>query len=208
MARISYVQPSAITDPELAASWFELFEGAGLDGLVIKALESPYSPGARTMLKLKHSRTADVVVAGWREHKTRAADGGPLMFGKGFDKSALDPMTLGLAGQGRRRVWRAPLFLSRLRASGLVYDRQLRGLDLVLSPVLTRTTPRLGELDPTLGLTPRHTRRRRDPLLRGPHRAPSPRTRTIHPADHPGDVVVAEQHHRLSKLNLNLKAER
>lgn len=84
----------------------------------------------------------------WSFLAMTAADGGPLMFGKGFDKSALDPMTLGLAGQGRRRVWRAPLFLSRLRASGLVYDRQLRGLDLVLSPVLTRTTPRLGELDP------------------------------------------------------------
>ena len=46
------------------------FEGAGLDGVVAKALAKPYAPNGRTMLKVKHSRTADVVVAGYRLHKT------------------------------------------------------------------------------------------------------------------------------------------
>ena len=57
-------------DPEVAEEWFEQFEGAGLDGVVAKPLTAPYSPNGRTMLKIKHERTADVVVAGYREHKT------------------------------------------------------------------------------------------------------------------------------------------
>ena len=57
-------------DPAEAEQWFEEFEGAGLDGVVAKPLGSPYEPNARTMLKIKHERTADVVVAGYREHKT------------------------------------------------------------------------------------------------------------------------------------------
>ncbi len=58
------------TDPAEAESWFEQFEGAGLDGVVAKPLTAPYEPNKRTMLKIKHERTADVVVAGYREHKT------------------------------------------------------------------------------------------------------------------------------------------
>lgn len=58
------------TDPAQAQEWFEQFEGAGLDGVVAKPLGSPYQQNARTMLKIKHERTADVVVAGYREHKT------------------------------------------------------------------------------------------------------------------------------------------
>ena len=58
------------TDPAEAERWFEQFEGAGLDGVVAKPLDAPYSPNGRTMLKIKHVRTADVVVAGYREHKT------------------------------------------------------------------------------------------------------------------------------------------
>lgn len=57
-------------DPALAQEWFEQFEGAGLDGVVAKPLSAAYQPNARTMLKIKHERTADVVVAGYREHKT------------------------------------------------------------------------------------------------------------------------------------------
>jgi len=66
-------------NPDLAMRWFNEFEGAGLDGLIIKPLVAPYSPGSRTMFKFKHTRTADVVVAGWREHKTVASDGSPLL---------------------------------------------------------------------------------------------------------------------------------
>lgn len=58
------------TDTDVAAEWFAQFEGAGLDGVVAKPLGSAYQPNARTMLKIKHERTADVVVAGYRPHKT------------------------------------------------------------------------------------------------------------------------------------------
>ena len=58
------------TDPAEAEEWFTEFEGAGLDGVVAKPLGSAYLPNVRSMLKIKHERTADVVVAGYREHKT------------------------------------------------------------------------------------------------------------------------------------------
>ncbi len=58
------------TDRAVAERWFDQFEGAGLDGIVAKDRGAPYSPGARSMLKIKHVRTADVVVAGYRLHKT------------------------------------------------------------------------------------------------------------------------------------------
>ena len=57
-------------DPAEAERWFEEFEGAGLDGVVAKPLGAAYEPNKRTMLKIKHERTADVVLAGYREHKT------------------------------------------------------------------------------------------------------------------------------------------
>lgn len=56
-------------DPAQAEDWFRHFEGAGLDGVVAKPLGATYAENARTMLKIKHERTADVVVAGYREHK-------------------------------------------------------------------------------------------------------------------------------------------
>ena len=59
----------ATTDRELAADWFDRFEGAGLDGVVAKRLDATYQPGKRAMLKIKHQRTADCVVAGFRWHK-------------------------------------------------------------------------------------------------------------------------------------------
>jgi ATP-dependent DNA ligase len=58
------------TDPAVAEEWFHTFEGAGLDGVVAKPLGATYQPNQRTMLKIKHERTADVVLAGYREHKT------------------------------------------------------------------------------------------------------------------------------------------
>jgi ATP-dependent DNA ligase len=59
----------ATQDRDLAADWFNRFEGAGLDGVVAKRLEAAYQPGKRAMLKIKHERTADCVVAGFRWHK-------------------------------------------------------------------------------------------------------------------------------------------
>ena len=56
-------------DRALAEDWFRRFEGAGLDGVMAKRLDAPYRAGERTMIKVKHSRTADCVVAGFRWHK-------------------------------------------------------------------------------------------------------------------------------------------
>ena len=60
------------TDRVVAADWFERFEGAGLDGVIAKDASAPYEPGKRRMLKIKHTRTADCVVAGFRWHKNGA----------------------------------------------------------------------------------------------------------------------------------------
>jgi ATP-dependent DNA ligase len=59
----------ATRDRTLAEDWFQRFEGAGLDGVMAKRLDSPYRAGERTMIKVKHARTADCVVAGFRWHK-------------------------------------------------------------------------------------------------------------------------------------------
>ena len=59
----------ATLDRDTAADWFTRFEGAGLDGVIAKRLDAPYQPGKRAMLKIKHQRTADCVVAGFRWHK-------------------------------------------------------------------------------------------------------------------------------------------
>src|SRR5881409_4045106 len=56
-------------DRALAEDWFRRFEGAGLDGVMAKRLDAPYRAGERTMIKVKHARTADCVVAGFRWHK-------------------------------------------------------------------------------------------------------------------------------------------
>ena len=61
-------------DPATAREWFSSFEGAGLDGVVAKPVDAPYEPDKRTMLKVKHERTADCVVAGFRWHKKSTAE--------------------------------------------------------------------------------------------------------------------------------------
>ncbi|HLI73996.1 MAG TPA: ATP-dependent DNA ligase [Acidimicrobiales bacterium] len=69
----------ATTDPAVAADWFARFEGAGLDGVIAKRRELPYSEGERTMVKVKHERTADCVVAGFRWHKSGGVVGSLLL---------------------------------------------------------------------------------------------------------------------------------
>ena len=59
----------ATHDVEVARDWFERFEGAGLDGVVAKPMNARYQPGKRAMVKVKHARTADCAVAGFRWHK-------------------------------------------------------------------------------------------------------------------------------------------
>ena len=59
----------ATRDRALAEDWFRRFEGAGLDGVMAKRLDAPYAPGKRAMIKVKHERTADCVVGGFRWYK-------------------------------------------------------------------------------------------------------------------------------------------
>ncbi len=75
-----HVTPTT-TDAGVAKRWFEEFEGAGLDGLIAKSGETLYEPGKRVMFKVKHSRTADAVVAGFRWHKQGEGIVGSLVLG-------------------------------------------------------------------------------------------------------------------------------
>ena len=71
----------ATTDREIAERWFDEFEGAGLDGVVAKPLDGSYQPDKRVMFKIKHVRTADCVVAGYRTHKSDDHAIGSLLLG-------------------------------------------------------------------------------------------------------------------------------
>ena len=73
-----YVTP-ATDDRDVAADWFDRFEGAGLDGVVAKPLDLPYRENERCMIKIKHERTADCVVAGFRWHKSGPIVGSLLL---------------------------------------------------------------------------------------------------------------------------------
>ncbi|GIE84304.1 ATP-dependent DNA ligase [Actinoplanes regularis] len=75
-----YVTP-ATDDLATARRWFEQFEGAGLDGLIAKGPELTYQPDKRVMFKIKHKRTADCVVAGYRVHKSAENRIGSLLLG-------------------------------------------------------------------------------------------------------------------------------
>jgi ATP-dependent DNA ligase len=75
-------------DEEIARAWFERFEGAGLDGLIAKREDLLYEPGRRVMTKIKHVRTADCVVAGYRLHKSVPEAIGSLLLGLYVDGAA------------------------------------------------------------------------------------------------------------------------
>ncbi len=77
------------TDRRTAERWLEQFEGAGLDGVIAKLPEIPYQPGKRAMIKVKHVRTADCVVAGFRWHKTGKGAVGSLLLGLYDDRGVL-----------------------------------------------------------------------------------------------------------------------
>ncbi|MGW0173591.1 ATP-dependent DNA ligase [Rhodococcus sp. NPDC003322] len=70
---------TATTDPDVATEWFHTFEGAGLDGVVAKKLAGHYAPNKREMIKVKHARTADAVVIGYRPHKSQPGIGSMLL---------------------------------------------------------------------------------------------------------------------------------
>jgi ATP-dependent DNA ligase len=79
----------ATTDRGVAERWFHEFEGAGLDGLVAKPLAGIYQPDKRVMFKVKHERTADCVVAGYRLHKSGPDALGSLLLGLYTDTGEL-----------------------------------------------------------------------------------------------------------------------
>jgi ATP-dependent DNA ligase len=76
-------------DATVAAEWLQRFEGAGLDGVIAKPAHASYQPGKRAMFKIKHARTADCVVAGFRWHKKDASIVGSLLLGLFDDKGVL-----------------------------------------------------------------------------------------------------------------------
>jgi len=79
----------ATTDRDLAREWLARFEGAGLDGVVAKALDGVYEPDRRVWRKVKHTRTADCVVAGYRLHKRGEDLVGSLLLGLYTDDGEL-----------------------------------------------------------------------------------------------------------------------
>ena len=85
-------------DPHVAREWFERFEGAGLDGIIAKRPELTYQPDKRVMTKLKHVRTADCVLAGYRVHKSGPDAVGSLLLGLYDDGSYPVPEWTGSFG--------------------------------------------------------------------------------------------------------------
>jgi ATP-dependent DNA ligase len=93
----------ATTDIEVARQWFEEYEGAGLDGVIAKPLTVRYRPDQRAMFKIKHERTADVVVAGYRLHKSGPIVGS-LLLGLYDDRGALQHVGVSAAFTMKRRA--------------------------------------------------------------------------------------------------------
>jgi ATP-dependent DNA ligase len=91
---LSHVQPPVYLtpmtgDPAVATEWLQQFEGAGLDGVIAKPKDGVYEPGTRAMFKIKHVRTADCVVAGFRWHKSGPDAIGSLLLGLYDDRGVL-----------------------------------------------------------------------------------------------------------------------
>jgi ATP-dependent DNA ligase len=93
----------ATTDIEVARQWFEQYEGAGLDGVIAKPRNLRYRQDERAMFKVKHERTADVVVAGYRFHKSGPVVGS-LLLGLYDDRGALQHVGVSAAFSMRRRA--------------------------------------------------------------------------------------------------------
>lgn len=94
---------SVTRDHAVAAEWFEVFEGAGLDGLIAKPTDDPYVENKRTQLKVKHIRSADAVVAGYRWHK----DGqgvGSLLLGLNNEAGELQHVGVAASFTAKRRA--------------------------------------------------------------------------------------------------------
>jgi ATP-dependent DNA ligase len=100
----------ATTGRDRATYWFQQFEGAGLDGIVAKPLDGVYVEDKRVMFKIKHERTADCVVAGYRPHKTGPDAVGSLLLGLYTDDGNLASVgVIGAFPMARRRELMAEL---------------------------------------------------------------------------------------------------
>lgn len=98
-----HVTPATL-DTETARRWFDEFEGAGLDGVIAKPLDGRYLPDKRAMFKIKHQRTADCVVAGYRLHKSGTDAVGSLLLGLYDDAGSLASVgVVGAFPMARRR---------------------------------------------------------------------------------------------------------
>ena len=158
----------ATRDRATAADWFDRFEGAGLDGVIAKRLDAPYQPGKRAMLKIKHQRTADCVVAGFRWHKNGPGTHvGSLLLGLFDDDGVLHHVGVDLvvhvgpAGRphgrtraaARARPRRPPV--ARMGRMGI--DRRRRGIGPATAGRHVSLEPRQG---PVVGTAPGRARRR------------------------------------------------
>jgi len=109
----------ATEERAVALDWFDRFEGAGLDGVVAKRKSDPYRPGVRAMLKIKHQRTADCVVAGFRWHKNGPGTMvGSLLLGLYDDAGVLHHVGIAASFTTKRRQELA-LELAPLREDAL-----------------------------------------------------------------------------------------
>ena len=136
------------------ASGSSTFEGAGLDGVVAKPLGAPYQPNARTMLKIKHERTADVVVAGYRLHKTSTPE-----------RPLLGSLLLGLYDDGRlQHIGVSASFTAKRRAE-LIEELAAAGVRGPLRAPVGRVE-RVGDRQPRPGAGhPEPVERRQGPVV-------------------------------------------
>lgn len=111
------------TDPARAEEWFHQFEGAGLDGVVAKPLGAAYQQNVRSMLKIKHERTADVVVAGYREHKTSTPE-----------RPLLGSLLLGLYSDGELQHVGVSASFTAARRAELIEELQPLVVDIADHP--------------------------------------------------------------------------
>ena len=144
----------ATTDISIAKRWFVRFEGAGLDGVVAKPLDGPYTPNKRTLIKVKHQRSADCVVAGYRIHKDGEGVGSLLLglydddghlhhvgvcssFSAAFRReliAELEPYTIDALAEHPWREWAATQSATSPRRPGN-FSRWNVGKDLSFVPV-------------------------------------------------------------------------
>ncbi len=189
----------ATTDRSIARDWFVRFEGAGLDGLIAKPADGRYQPGKRAQFKVKHTRTADCVVAGYRVHKDGAGIGS-LLLGI-FDSS------------GRlHHVGVATSFTAHRRAEliGELAPLRLGDAELALHPWAgwQRAEGHRGQCAPAGRHQP--VERRKGPVLRGTTTRSGGRGRLREPAQRaiPPLVPIPGMASRPRRKELHLRAVR